>query len=533
MRDFSFNGESDVDIEQIIARRRKKIHKQQLLYTIILAIILGIICIWIYRKSVYIEFDGYVSVDNYVYRTDDDIYYLESKWQVGDMILPGDTVFSYVLADNFYKDDNKDEEPTVIVRDRDMRVQYGLTRQDLNVLKVRISELERQLAVEDHNIKLGLSTNHNQLRTEQELSEAKEQYASLRRKLGVLWNALSKDKEAVNRLTNNGFGYLSIDDMRNIGLLDSLGYVHHSIAVDTAIVTENLVPAFSLVLRGEPILKAQGLNLKDNNMSIVAYVMPNEMHYINYNTKATVIVTDNISYTASVMMLGARTENIPGELRSRLSRDYTASIVEFAIDPDQNVPLWSLINNLPVTVRINKLREGSSEIDDYLVFNTTTGLVSSSIRRWVDNKKTLHLSHKSAYYNGDSIVEDENITQPIDYSIGKKATNNNDAIVCTTKDNSESKATAVTQHNPLPPTAQGGDYHVIVGSSPSKSYAEEVAEGLRKKGHKSVKVISGDGKHRVAIASYQTADAADAAAAEFRKSQHNNSIWVLNQKIPQ
>ncbi|MBD5194087.1 MAG: SPOR domain-containing protein [Bacteroidales bacterium] len=91
----------------------------------------------------------------------------------------------------------------------------------------------------------------------------------------------------------------------------------------------------------------------------------------------------------------------------------------------------------------------------------------------------------------------------------------------------------MSQYNPLPPTAQGGDYHVIVGSSPSKSYAEEVAEGLRKKGYKSVKVISGDGKHRVAIASYQTADAADAAAAEFRKSQHNNSIWVLNQKITQ
>ena len=108
MRDFSFNGESDVDIEQIIARRRKKIHKQQLLYTIILAIILCVIFIWIYRKSVYVEFDGYVSVDNYVYRTYDDIYYLESKWQVGDMILPGDTVFSYVLADNFYKDENKD-----------------------------------------------------------------------------------------------------------------------------------------------------------------------------------------------------------------------------------------------------------------------------------------------------------------------------------------------------------------------------------------------------------------------------------------
>ena len=529
MRDFSFNGESDVDIEQIIARRRKKIHKQQLLYTIILAIILFVICIWIYRKSVYVEFDGYVSVDNYVYRTDDDIYYLESKWQVGDMILPGDTVFSYVLADNFYKDYNKDAEPTVIVRDRDMRVQYGLARQDLNVLKVRISELERQLAVENHNIKLGLSTNHNQLRTEQELSEAKEQYASLRRKLGVLLNALSKDAEAVNRLTNNGFGYLSIDDMRNIGLLDSLGYVHHSIAVDTAIVTENLVPAFSLVLRGEPILKAQGLNLKDNNMSIVAYVMPNEMQYINYNTKATVIVTDNISYTASVMMLGARTENIPGELRSRLSRDYTASIVEFAIDPDQNVPLWSLINNLPVTIRINKLKEGSSNVEDYLVFNTATGLDSASIKHWVDNKKTLHLSHKSAYYNGDSIL---NEIPPSDLSVGKDTTKKNSINVPASEDDSSSKTTVSTQQpSKTIPVIQGGNYHVVACSSTDKAYAEKVAGRLRKKGYKYVKILyDGNDNYRIVISSYPTSQAAEDAAIEYRKIENNKSIWVLYQK---
>ena len=202
MRDFSFSQtetNDQQDIERILRERKRKIYKQQFIYSIILAIIIASICVWLYRKSVYVEFDGYVSADYYTFRNDDDIYFLDSKWRVGDLILPGDTVFSYVIANNFYKHESNDYEPTILVRDRDMRVQYGLTRQDLNVLQVRIAELERQLSVEDHNIKFGLSNNHNKLRTEQELSEAREQYKALRKKLGVLWNAILQGQESVDR----------------------------------------------------------------------------------------------------------------------------------------------------------------------------------------------------------------------------------------------------------------------------------------------------------------------------------------------
>ena len=129
MRDFSFTQSDDSeqqDIERILRQRRRKIYKQQLIYTIILSIIIAIICIWLYRKSVYVEFDGYVSVDSYTFRTDEDVYFLDSKWRVGDLVLPGDTVFSYVLANNFYKHESNDYEPTIVVRDRDLNGRGGI-----------------------------------------------------------------------------------------------------------------------------------------------------------------------------------------------------------------------------------------------------------------------------------------------------------------------------------------------------------------------------------------------------------------------
>ncbi|MDE6223337.1 MAG: SPOR domain-containing protein [Muribaculaceae bacterium] len=528
MRNFSFTQSEETeqqDIERILRQRRRKIYKQQLIYTIILSIIIAIICIWLYRKSVYVDFDGYVSVDSYTFRLDEDAYFLESKWRVGDLILPGDTVFSYVLANNFYKHESNDYEPTIIVRDRDLRVQYGMTRQDLNVLKVRIAELERQLSVGDHNTRLGLSNNHNKLRTEQELSEAREQYTALRRKLGVLWNAMTQSKEAVQRLTNSGHGYLHVSDMRNIALLDSLGVVRNSIAADSFIVTEKLVPTFSLVLRGEPIMTAQGLNLSDNNVSVVAYVKSDQMQYITYHTKAEVIVNDEISYNASVLMLGARTEEIPGELRSTLSRDHMASVVVFDIDADQDIPFWSLVNALPVKVRINKFREGTSHLDDYIIFNTTYGIDQASMTRWRHNKETIQEWEEPDSTAVDSTAVETTTVPPTPPAKPQAKPEPKQQAKPEPKPSAAAKPAANIQN------ATSGPYHVIVGSSVKQEVATTLADKLKKQGYKGVRIIEGDGRYRVAIASFATVSAANAAVAEMAKNPEYKTAWALHKKI--
>ncbi|MBD5265483.1 MAG: SPOR domain-containing protein [Bacteroides sp.] len=580
MRDFSFSQtetNDQQDIERILRERKRKIYKQQFIYSVILAIIIAAICVWLYRKSVYVEFDGYVSADYYTFRTDEDVYFLDSKWRVGDLILPGDTVFSYVIANNFYKHESNDYEPTILVRDRDMRVQYGVTRQDLNVLQVRISELERQLAVEDHNIKFGLSDNHNKLRTEQELSETREQYKALRKKLGILWNAITQGQQSVQRLTNGGHGYLRVADMRNVKLLDSLGVVRHSIAVDSSIVTEKLVPTYSLVLRGEPIMTSQGLNLADNNVSVVAYVKPDQMKYINYHTKANVIVTDKISYTASVLMLGARTEEIPGELRSTLSRDHTASIVVFNIDPDQDVPFWSLINGLPVMLRINKFREGTSNTDDYIIFNTTYGIDINSINRWRANKETIQEWNDENLSQEDSIfsnphsrhVNSQSKTSPNPqqkesssyHSISRGSAKTPAASATQSPASAKPKAaTAPAAVTPAKPTASApakptastpanlttpsattslstlhnaktGSFHIIVGSSPERDFADSFVDKLRKQGFAGARVIVGDGRFRISIASFSSPDAASAAVVTLTTETDYKSAWVSHQII--
>ena len=378
MKEFSFSTEDrQNDIENILKERKQKIATQQIVFTLILLGILIIIGLWIGKNILYTEFDGYINADLNTLRHADDIYVLEVNKNVGDFVAPGDTLLSYVYSHIFYSHESTDSEPTVVVQNRNMRVDYGLARQDLEVLKVRVKELKKQLETEDHNIRFGLSDNLKKMKIEQELAEAEEQYNAQRRKLGVLWNALDQTKQAVKKTYNNNSGFLRVQDMRNVELMKELGLVRYSIAVDSGIVTKVYVPELTLVLRGEPIISLQSFDLHRNNLSVVTYVMPREMKHINRNTKAEVIVNDDVSFTASVLMLGTRTEEIPGELRSTLSRDHTAVIVVMGVDTGQVIPFWTLVKNIPVRIRINnfesKMQE--DEVADYMMFHTTHGLI--------------------------------------------------------------------------------------------------------------------------------------------------------------
>ena len=378
MKEFSFSSEErQNDIESILKERKQKIATQQIVFTIILLCILVIIGLWIGKNILYTEFDGYINADLNTLRHADDIYVLEVNKKVGDFIVPGDTLLSYVYSNIFYSHESTDSEPTVVVENRNMRVDYGLARQDLEVLKVRIKELKKQLETEDHNIRFGLSDNLKKMKIEQELAEAEEQYNAQRRKLGVLWNALDQTKKAVQKTYNNNSGFLRVQDMRNVELMKELGLVRYSIAVDSGIVTKVYVPELTLVLRGEPIISLQSFDLHRNNLSVVTYVMPRDMNHINRNTKAEVIVNDDVSFTASVLMLGTRTEEIPGELRSTLSRDHTAVIVVMGVDTGQVIPFWTLVKNIPVRIRINNIeaKMQEDELTDYMMFHTTHGLI--------------------------------------------------------------------------------------------------------------------------------------------------------------
>lgn len=389
MKNFHFTTEhKQAEIEQILWQRKKKITKQQLFFLTIFIFIVFVVILYCIKKVLYTEFDGYVVVHNVRFRASEDIFVHDIYKHNGDLIKPGDTIYSYVSLGWFHEIGDINSESEVVVKSRDLKLQYGLAYQNLAVIKTRLQEIKRQIDLEDHNIRFGLSDNVHKLNLEREYKETEEELKSQQRKLYVLQNAINESKNAVDRLNSVNNSGFTIQDVRDKKKMKELGMVHYTIAADSSLVTKNWISELSLVLRGEDILETQSFDLEKDNVYVMAYVTPKRAKYLNRGFKATIIVNDDVEYTATVVSMGARTEEIPEAYRNNLSKDHIAAIAVLRIDDKQEIPFWSLVNGMPVIIRFDNRDYKEVSPEEYLQLTTPRGLkIPEAVKNHLYNKK--------------------------------------------------------------------------------------------------------------------------------------------------
>ena len=389
MKNFHFTTEhKQAEIEQILWQRKKKIAKQQLFFLTIFIFIVFVVILYCIKKVLYTEFDGYVVVHNVRFRASEDIFVHDIYKHNGDLIKPGDTIYSYVSLGWFHEIGDINSESEVVVKSRDLKLQYGLAYQNLAVIKTRLQEIKRQIDLEDHNIRFGLSDNVHKLNLEREYKETEEELKSQQRKLYVLKNAIDESQNAVDRLNSVNNSGFTIQDVRNKKKMKELGMVHYTIAADSSLVTKNWISELSLVLRGEDILETQSFDLEKDNVYVMAYVTPKRAKYLNRGFKATIIVNDDVEYTATVVSMGARTEEIPEAYRNNLSKDHIAAIAVLRIDDKQEIPFWSLVNGMPVIIRFDNRDYKEVSPEEYLQLTTPRGLkIPEAVKNHLYNKK--------------------------------------------------------------------------------------------------------------------------------------------------
>ena len=382
MKDFHFTTEEEqTEIEQILNQRKKKKTRQQMIFFCIFITIVLLIVGYCIRMVVFTELNGYVVVHNNRLRASEDIFVYDIYKHHGDFIKPGDTIYSYVTLSTFQGGSNINSESDVVIKARDLKLQYGLAYQNLEVLRARLKEIKRQIDLEDHNIRFGLSDNVHKLNLEREYKETEEELKAQQRKLYVIQNAMNESNEAVERLGEINFNGARVQNIRNKFKMAEMGFVNYAIAVDSCIVTKNWISELSLVLKGEDVIETQSFDLEKMNAYIMAYVLPSQAKTLNRGYKASIIVNDDVEYTATVVSMGARTEEIPAELRSNLSRDHIAAIAVLKIDDNQHIPFWSLVNKMPVIVRINNFDYKDAEPDEYIMQKTPKGMFIPEILR--------------------------------------------------------------------------------------------------------------------------------------------------------
>ena len=363
MQSFSFrsNFDENQNVESLIKERNRKIARQQIIFTIILLIILGLLAWYFIRKSIYTEFDGYVHTEYKDFRAVEDIYLFEQYHEEGDIVIPGDTLYSYTYINRF-ESGNEGAQNTIIINDRNLKIQRDNAYAEAGVLRVRISELEAQIRREDNNIRFGISDNSHKMDLERQLAETR---AELQSTLNRAYRYGSLHNDSRTEITN-GIQY-GIDFSNDQWGLDhtlrqlyesKAPIVRYALSLDTAIVTKIWAAPFSRVFKKEHILQLEDLSYEKSNVQVIAWVPTQYMGRINNNTRAEIIVNDDVSFMASVQLLGARTEDLPDELRNNLSHTYTAVMVVFRPDRDQELPLWAVVDRVPVRVRVKNYENG-------------------------------------------------------------------------------------------------------------------------------------------------------------------------------
>lgn len=378
MKNFTYHStEEKENIEAILRQRKRKLNRQQILAGTILGLIVLVLALYFGYYVYYTEYDGYMHVDENRVRTPFDIYLDSVYVKTGDIVAPGDTLYSYYMLDMLVQQADPNNEPGIVARYREISLRYESTARDIKVLRVRIEELKKQIDIEVHNIRFGLSSNAHKLDLERELKESEAKLQALNYELGVLKRMKRETSPVLGRAkdirTDTTLRAQIYDNIHSESLRGAIAY---RLAGDSSIITQVNAPDRMIFFEKEEILTKQHLNLEGNNLQVVAYVPVDNIHRLNNDSRAEVIISDGIVLGAHMEVLGMRAEMIPEHLRSYFNKRNTVLIAIFSLDAGQTVPFWSMTSGLPVKVRVRNsdtwFRESTP--DDYLWFTTGRGV---------------------------------------------------------------------------------------------------------------------------------------------------------------
>jgi len=356
MKNFSYNTEpKEQNVDELLKYHKKRLFKQQFIFSCIFFTLLVIGACYLYRRTVYTYYDGYVKLDQNHIRAIDDIFVLKIYQKTGNRVYAGDTLFSYVLIDNILEQHNVNAVPGIVGDLHKMQVQAELAQAEVPVLKTRLAELEKRLRSEENDIYYGLTDNTQKMLLQ---AEKKELEARLREQYNRIAIYRRMAAKASKYIQDSGYGSNFMPYSPNEQLYP--GLVKYCCAPQDAIVTDIMVAEETIAFHKEEVIDLQHDDYRACNLGVMAYIPSNKVKYIERRGRVEVIINDDITLEAQLSLLGIRVEEIPKHLVSNFSHDVDAVIAYFTFLPGQTVPFWVLSDNLPVRVRTNNFQPADS-----------------------------------------------------------------------------------------------------------------------------------------------------------------------------
>ena len=313
--------ERQAEIEYIRKKQTQRIAKQQVIFISLFVLFMAGLIYYIVYKQYYLEFPGYVHANVQKIRAAGDLIVFDMNKSIGDIVIPGDTVFSYMYLDYLIEQENVNKEVDVLINYRKTILEYEEVSNQIKIKKDKIAELQKDIAKETHNIQLGISTNMYKLDLERQLREVQIDLQMQERVLGLLGKQLKDVNVALEK---------------------------------SGIEDPDMAAKKSRVFRSEDIVYMQPLDVHLSNIYITAYVPFEDVKYCTYGTPAELVVSNEICLEAYVAVQGAESVELPPNLQSNFSREIIVNQTIFRLKEGQYIPFWCLSEGTPVKVRIRK-----------------------------------------------------------------------------------------------------------------------------------------------------------------------------------
>ena len=346
--------ERQAEIEYIRKKQKQRIAKQQVIFIAIFLLFVSGLLYYIGYKQYYLEFPGNVHVNVKRIRATKDLIVFDMNKEIGDIVAPGDTVFSYMYLDYLMEQENVNKEVDVLINYRKAKIECEEVSNEIKIKEAKIKELKEDIAKETHNIMLGISNNVYKLDLERQLQEVqmdlqaqKNVMKLLKKQLQDMHIALEKSGIEDSNIQQQYLTHLRKKDFNS----DVLRFY---VSSDSAIVTEMSAAKKSRVFRSEDIVYMQPLDVHLSNIYITAYVPFEDVKYCTHGTPAELVVSNEICLEAYVAVQGAESVELPPNLQSNFSREIMVNQTIFRLKEGQYIPFWCLSEGTPVKVRIRK-----------------------------------------------------------------------------------------------------------------------------------------------------------------------------------
>ena len=346
--------ERQAEIEYIRKKQKQRIAKQQVIFIAIFLLFVSGLLYYIGYKQYYLEFPGNVHVNVKRIRATKDLIVFDMNKEIGDIVAPGDTVFSYMYLDYLMEQENVNKEVDVLINYRKAKIECEEVSNEIKIKEAKIKELKEDIAKETHNIMLGISNNVYKLDLERQLQEVqmdlqaqKNVMKLLKKQLQDMHIALEKSGIEDSNIQQQYLTHLHKKDFNR-------SVLHFYVATDSAVVTNLSAAKKTRVLRSEDIVDMQPLDADLSNIYISAYVPFEDVKYCTRGTYAELVVSSEVSLKAYVAVQGADAVKLPPNLQSNFSRKIMVNQTIFRLQEGQHIPFWGLSDGTPVTVRIRK-----------------------------------------------------------------------------------------------------------------------------------------------------------------------------------